>query len=113
MMFPRATRPRAGALCSIVALSLVFILESAVAQEVLPPTLQAVRLEQAPQIDGLVPGDQAWSGVIPDSEIRLKIRVSGMGNARFRMEIDLPGTADDQSVIFNLTNGYYETKIYL
>ncbi|WP_343662307.1 hypothetical protein [Chryseobacterium mucoviscidosis] len=56
---------------------------------------------------------RTWSGVIPDSEIRLKIRVSGMGNARFRMEIDLPGTADDQSVIFNLTNGYYETKIYL
>jgi hypothetical protein len=64
-MLPRATRPRAGALCSIAALSLVFILESAVAQEVLPPTLQAVRLEQAPQIDGLVSGDQAWSGVIP------------------------------------------------
>ncbi|MDH3860806.1 MAG: hypothetical protein OEU53_03815, partial [Gammaproteobacteria bacterium] len=69
-MLPRATRPRAVALCSIVALSLVFILESAVAQEVLPPTLQAVRLEQAPQIDGLVPGDQAWSGVIPATGFR-------------------------------------------
>jgi hypothetical protein len=44
---------------------LVFILESAVAQDRLPPTLQAVRLEQAPQIDGLIPGDQAWLGVIP------------------------------------------------
>lgn len=56
---------------------------------------------------------RTWSGVIPDSEIRVKIRVLGIGNARFKMEIDLPGTAEDQSITFNLTNGYYETEIHL
>ena len=69
-MLLRATRPGAGAICSIVALSVMFILESAVAQDELQPTLQAIRLEQAPQIDGLVTSDEAWSGVNPASGFR-------------------------------------------
>jgi hypothetical protein len=48
----------------------MFILESAVAQDGLRPTLQAVRLDQAPQIDGLVTGGEAWSGASPATGFR-------------------------------------------
>ncbi|MPS73300.1 MAG: hypothetical protein E2590_09150 [Chryseobacterium sp.] len=56
---------------------------------------------------------RTWSGIIPDSEIRVKIRVLGINNAQFKLEIDLPGIANDQSLFINLKNGYYEMEISL
>ena len=47
---------------------------------------------------------RTWTGLIPDAQIRVKIRVVG---------IDLPGTADDQSLTLKLQGGYYETEITL
>ena len=53
-----------------------------------------------------------WSGKVPNS-IRIKVRVVGKGKATFKLGIDLPGTADDQSLTLTLTDGYYETEISL
>ncbi len=56
---------------------------------------------------------RTWSGKIPDAQVRIKIRVVGIDNASFRLGIDLPGTADDQSLTLTLRGGYYETEITL
>jgi hypothetical protein len=54
-----------------------------------------------------------WSGKIPDAQVRIKIRVVGIANASFKLGIDLPRTADDQSLTLQLQGGYYETEIIL
>lgn len=56
---------------------------------------------------------RVWSGKIPNAQVRIKIRVVGIDNASFKLGIDLPGTADDQSLTLKLTGGYYETEITL
>lgn len=56
---------------------------------------------------------RTWSGKIPDAQVRIKIRVVGINNATFKFGIDLPETADDQSLILKLQGGYYETEIIL
>ncbi len=56
---------------------------------------------------------RTWTGKIPDAQVRLKIRVVGIDNASFKFGIDLPGTADDQSLTLKLQGGYYETEISL
>lgn len=56
---------------------------------------------------------RSWEGKIPDAQVKLKIRVAGIGDASFRLGIDLPGTADDQSLTLKLQGGYYETAITL
>lgn len=56
---------------------------------------------------------RSWSGDVPDSQVRAKIRVTGVGNASFKVGIDLPGTANDQTITFNLTDGYYEADFTL
>ncbi|MBR9775048.1 MAG: hypothetical protein GYB55_08560 [Cytophagales bacterium] len=56
---------------------------------------------------------RTWSGKIPDSQVRIKIRVVGINDASFKLGIDLPGTADDQSLTLKLHGGYYETEIIL
>lgn len=53
------------------------------------------------------------AGKIPDTQVRIKIRVVGIGSATFKLSIDLPGTADDQSLTLTLNNGYHETDITL
>lgn len=56
---------------------------------------------------------RSWSGKVSDAQIKVKIRVVGIGKAEFRVGIDLPGTADDQSLTFKLEGGYYETEFTL
>lgn len=56
---------------------------------------------------------RSWSGKIPDAQVRIKVRVVGIDNASFKLGIDLPGTADDQSLTLKLQNGYYEAEITL
>ncbi|WP_395063208.1 hypothetical protein [Flavobacterium sp.] len=56
---------------------------------------------------------RTWTGLIPDAQIRVKIRVVGINDATFKLGIDLPGTADDQSLTLKLQGGYYETEITL
>lgn len=56
---------------------------------------------------------RTWTGKIPDAQVRIKIRVVGIDNASFKLGIDLPETADDQSLTFKLQGGYYETEITL
>jgi len=56
---------------------------------------------------------RSWSGKIPEAQVRIKIRVVGIDNASFKLGIDLPGTADDQSLTLKLQGGYYETEITL
>lgn len=56
---------------------------------------------------------RTWTGKIPDAQVRIKIRVVGIDNASFKLGIDLPGTADDQSLTLKLQGGYYETEITL
>jgi hypothetical protein len=54
-----------------------------------------------------------WNGKIPDSQVKVKIRVIGIDEAEFKLGLDLPGTTDDQSLTFNLDGGYYEMEITL
>lgn len=56
---------------------------------------------------------RSWTGKIPGSQITVKVRVLGIDNATFRLGIDLPGTADDQSLELKLQGGYNETEITL
>jgi hypothetical protein len=56
---------------------------------------------------------RTWSGKIPDAQVTIKVRVVGIDNASFKLSIDLPGTADDQSLTLKLQGGYYETEITL
>jgi len=55
--------------------------------------------------------ERRWSGTIDDSDTRIKLRVFGIGNARYRVTIDLPGTADDQSLSLRLDGGYGELEL--
>lgn len=58
-------------------------------------------------------GDQerSWSGSIDDAHTRIKVRVFGIGDARYRLTIDLPGTAHDQSLELRLDGGYGELEL--
>ncbi|MCF0062206.1 hypothetical protein MUK70_23480 [Dyadobacter chenwenxiniae] len=63
------------------------------------------------QADGT--NKRIWSGTISIAQVRIKVRVVGIGNASFNLGIDLPGTAEDQSLTLKLQDGYYETDILL
>jgi hypothetical protein len=56
---------------------------------------------------------KTWTGKVPSSQITVKIRVIGIGDATFKLGIDLVGTANDQSLTLKLNGGYYETEITL
>jgi hypothetical protein len=61
------------------------------------------------------PADKSrtWTGKIPEGPVKLQVRVTGIDNAKFKLTIDLPGVADDQSLTLQLKGGYYETEITL
>ncbi|TCC93428.1 hypothetical protein EZ428_01255 [Pedobacter frigiditerrae] len=54
-----------------------------------------------------------WTGKIPDAQVKIKVRVVGIDDATFKLSLDLPGIAEDQSLTFKLQGGYYETEITL
>ena len=54
-----------------------------------------------------------WKGIIKGEEVKLKVRVTGIGNAKYKVTIDLPGTADDQKLTFELEGGYHEFELYI
>jgi len=54
-----------------------------------------------------------WTGEVPTSQVKLKVRVMGIDNAQYKLSIDLPGTANDQSLTLNLEGGYHEIEILL
>ena len=58
-------------------------------------------------------GDQerSWTGKIDDADTRIKLRVFGIGHARYRVSIDLPGTVDDQQLVLRLDQGYGELEL--
>lgn len=58
-------------------------------------------------------GDQerSWTGKIDDADTRIKLRVFGIGSARYRVSIDLPGTVDDQELVLRLDGGYGELEL--
>jgi hypothetical protein len=51
-----------------------------------------------------------WSGDVPD-QISLKIRVTGIDDAKYKLAIDLPGNLHDQTLILQLQGGYHEMEI--
>lgn len=55
--------------------------------------------------------ERTWTGAIDDSGTRVKVRVFGIGNAKYRLTIDLPGTADDQRIELRLDGGYGELEL--
>lgn len=57
--------------------------------------------------------ERTWSGAIDESGTRLKVRVFGIGNAKYRLTIDLPGMADDQTLDLRLDGGYGELELTL
>lgn len=54
---------------------------------------------------------QQWSGKVPEGEIRLKVRVTGIDDARYTINIDMPGTVNDQQLTFSLEGGYHEFEM--
>jgi len=54
---------------------------------------------------------RSWTGEIESEQVKLKVRVSGINDAKYMATIDLPGTANDQSLTFQLTGGYHEFEI--
>lgn len=56
---------------------------------------------------------RVWEGQIPDSQVKVKVRVIGIDAAQYNLGIDLPGTANDQSITFSLEGGYHEIEILL
>ncbi|MCH9684870.1 MAG: hypothetical protein K0V04_25770 [Deltaproteobacteria bacterium] len=61
--------------------------------------------------DGNAP--RSWSGTVDDSGTRIKVRVFGLGDATYRLTIDLPGTASDQNLELSLDQGYGELELSL
>lgn len=55
--------------------------------------------------------ERSWTGAIDDADTRIKLRVFGIGNARYRVTIDLPGTAHDQTLELRLDAGYGELEL--
>jgi hypothetical protein len=47
------------------------------------------------------------------ASVKLKVRVFGIADARYNLGIDLPGTADDQSLTLALTGGYHELELHV
>jgi hypothetical protein len=54
-----------------------------------------------------------WTGDVPDDGLRLKVRVFGIGDATYRLSIDLPGVVDDQSLELRLDQGYGELELVI
>ena len=54
-----------------------------------------------------------WIGEIADDESTIKLRVFGIGSAKYKVTLDLPGTADDQSLELSLDQGYGELELTL
>lgn len=59
--------------------------------------------------DGI--GPASWTGVVDDDEVAVKIRVFGIGRAKYRVVIDLPGVADDQRLELWTDDGYGELEM--
>lgn len=57
--------------------------------------------------------ERSWSGKIDDADTRIKVRVFGVANAKYRLSIDLPGVADDQQLELSLDGGYGELELTL
>jgi hypothetical protein len=51
-----------------------------------------------------------WSGTVAEEGVHIKTRVFGVGKARYALSLDLPGTAHDQSLTFELKGGYHEAE---
>jgi hypothetical protein len=52
----------------------------------------------------------SWTGEVPD-EAFVKVRVFGVGRAKYRFTVDLPGTADDQWLELWTDQGYGELEM--
>ena len=55
--------------------------------------------------------ERKWSGEIGDDESTIKIRVFGIGKAKYKLTLDLTGTAEDQSLELSLDHGYGELEL--
>jgi hypothetical protein len=56
-------------------------------------------------------GGMLWKGKIPEGEIRIKIRTTGIDAAQYKVKIDLPGNMHDQEIVFTLDGGYHEWEM--
>lgn len=54
---------------------------------------------------------RSWTGEVAAAQVPVKVRVTGIGSAQYKLGIDLPGTVDDQSLTFKLQGGYHEAEI--
>jgi hypothetical protein len=52
-----------------------------------------------------------WAGDVGDGKARVKVKAIGVGRASYEVGIDLPGTANDQSIELVLAGGYHETVL--
>lgn len=50
---------------------------------------------------------------VPAGQVRLQVRVFGIANAEYELGVDLPGTADDQSLTLQLSQGYHELELHI
>lgn len=55
----------------------------------------------------------SWTGNIGEGVVEVKFRVWGIGNSKFKITLDLPGTAKDLNVECSLNQGYYAPKFII
>jgi hypothetical protein len=58
--------------------------------------------------DGTHPRE--WSGEVKDT-VCIKVRTFGIGQARYSLQIDLPGALEDQRLELQLDDGYGELEL--
>jgi hypothetical protein len=56
--------------------------------------------------------DATYNGEVMEPVV-LKVRVWGIDDAEYTLGIDLPGTADDQELTLQLSEGYHELELSL
>ncbi|MEP1095956.1 MAG: hypothetical protein ABJG78_12645 [Cyclobacteriaceae bacterium] len=56
---------------------------------------------------------RSWSGDIPDHGVKIYVSSMGMGNAQYKVSIDLPGTTDDHNGTYTLDGGFHEITIII
>lgn len=53
----------------------------------------------------------SWTGDVADDPVKIRVRVFGIGTAKYRLKIDLPGVANDQKLELALDQGYGELEL--
>jgi hypothetical protein len=55
--------------------------------------------------------ERTWKGDVPGGETRIKVRVTGMGDARYEFSLSLPDAHEHHTAVHSLEDGYDEFEL--